>query len=65
MSNILDSVAVNKTDWQSICDGNQRFWTVPSNFELNDYAVDSNSLTKFTDWGTDGNNKVIRLWSKW
>lgn len=66
MVSVLNGVAVDKTDWQSLEGGNQKFWTVPENFRLGDYAVENNSLTRFDDWGTDEKgNKIVRLWSKW
>lgn len=63
---LLDSIAIEVEPWQSILHGNQKFWTVPSDFDIKDYNFPREAMFSFDFWGTeDDGSVVIRLWSKW
>lgn len=63
---VLNSVAIKTTGWESLLGGNQKFWYVPEDFNVSDYAFPRDSFHSFDEWGTDGEgHKVVRCWSKW
>lgn len=63
---LLNNNSIESSSWQSLLGGNQKFWTVKAGFNLNDYELPNDSLTRFDVWGSDDNgNTIVRCWSKW